>query len=94
MLDLPEVVERQHMGHPDFRVPGKVVASLGYPGPGWAMVQLPETFIPAAGAWGRNGCTNVRLRSARKRVPREALATAWRTHGPRRLVHQHENAAS
>jgi hypothetical protein len=30
-LDLPGVCEQEHMGHPDFRVGGKIIATLGYP---------------------------------------------------------------
>ena len=39
-LDLPEAVEGAHMGHPDFRVGGKIFASLG-PDEAWGMVKLP-----------------------------------------------------
>jgi hypothetical protein len=39
-LSLPEAEEREHMGHPDFRVGGKIFATLGYPGKSWAMVRL------------------------------------------------------
>ncbi len=42
-LGLPEASEVGHMGHPDFRVAGKIFATLGFPGQGWAMVKLtPE----------------------------------------------------
>jgi hypothetical protein len=62
-LSMPEAVEASHMGHPDFRVGGKVFASLGYPDARWAMVKLnpeqqvklvdanPEVFAPVAGGW-------------------------------------------
>jgi len=30
-LSLPETEERQHMNHPDFRVAGKIFATLAYP---------------------------------------------------------------
>jgi len=61
------------MGHPDFRVGGKIFATLGAPDGEWAMVKLlpeqqelaieaePDAFKPAAGAWGRSGSTLMRL---------------------------------
>jgi hypothetical protein len=63
-LALPGAVENAHMNHPDFRVGNRIFATLGYPDGSWAMVKLPpeeqhrlvesmpETFKPAAGAWG------------------------------------------
>ncbi len=88
------------MGHPDFRVGKRIFATLGYPGPGWAMVALtpeqqewflrlePATFTPVKGAWGRKGSTNVRLRSARKGAVLDALETAWRNRASRRVADQ------
>ena len=40
-LQLPEAVEHEHMAHPDFRVRGKVFATLGWPDAAWAVVKLP-----------------------------------------------------
>jgi hypothetical protein len=41
-LDFPETAEGAHMGHPDFRVRGKIFATL-WPNEGWGMVKLtPE----------------------------------------------------
>ena len=40
-LELPEAAESSHMAHPDFRVRGKIFATLGYPDQNWAMVKLP-----------------------------------------------------
>jgi len=86
-LSLPEVVEAAHMGHPDFRVAGKIFATLGYPRSGWGVVRLtaeqqdlfvrtePKSFMPVKGGWGRAGATNVRLPSARKRAVREEMRT-------------------
>jgi len=83
------------MDHPDFRVAGKIFATLGYPDHGWAMVKLtpveqemfvkaqPKVFDPCAGAWGRRGCTNVRLKEARKPTLRRALEAAWRLAAPK-----------
>ena len=97
-LGLPEAVEGAHMGHPDFRVNGKIFATLGYPDGEWAMVKLtpeqqtafvegePEVFRPVKGGWGLRGATNVRLSAAHPRALGPALATAWRNVAPRRLV--------
>ena len=101
-LDLPEAVESEHMGHPDFRVRGKVFATLGYPAGEWGMVKLtpelqeefldeaPDVFTPASGAWGRRGATMVRLGLARTEAMRRALQAAWRTVAPKRLAREHE----
>lgn len=97
-LSLPEASESAHMGHPDFRVAGRIFATLGYPGTGWGMVRLPPdeqeyfvrtqpaAFAPVKGAWGRAGATLVRLTAARKGVVREALIIAWRARAPKRLA--------
>lgn len=89
-LSLAEAEEHQHMNHPDFRVGGRIFATLGYPAADWAMVKLypdqqeafvaadPRTFVPVKGAWGRKGCTNVMLPSANKAKVKEALHAAWR----------------
>lgn len=87
-LSLPEVVEAEHMGHPDFRIHGKIFASLGAPSDEWGMVKLspdqqqsfvtaaPDTFQPCTGAWGRQGCTNVRLKNADAELVKEAQRVA------------------
>jgi hypothetical protein len=89
-LSLPEAEERAHQNHPDFRVGGKIFATLGYPDAAWAMVKLypeqqkafvaadPKTFVPVKGAWGLRGCTSVHLESAKKEKVKEALRAAWR----------------
>ena len=96
-LSLPEASEQQHMGHPDFRVGGKIFATLG-PDEIWGMVKLtpeeqaaliksePEAYEPASGAWGRRGCTIVRLRKAKVLTLRHAMLAAWRLTAPKRLV--------
>jgi hypothetical protein len=100
-LALPETLEASHMDHPDFRVGGKIFATLGYPSSGWGMVKLPlehqkalvekdpDTYVPASGMWGRRGATHVRLRTARKSEIERALYVAWCTTAPRRLVRAH-----
>jgi hypothetical protein len=97
-LSLPEAIESAHMDHPDFRVRGKIFATLGYPGKGWGMVKLtpeqqgrlvenePDVFMPAAGAWGTRGCTTVRLAKANTDALFTALVAAWRNAAPKRLA--------
>jgi len=87
-LKVPGAIEAAHMNHPDFRVNGKIFASLGYPDEGWGMVKLtleqqrafmkeaPSTFVPCAGAWGKGGATSVHLASAKKRILGKALRAA------------------
>jgi hypothetical protein len=96
-LSLPEVVEDEHVGHPDFRVGGKIFATLG-PEEEWGMVKLtpeqqavfvrtaPGAFQPFNGAWGRRGSTKVTLAAADEATVRQALAAAWRKTAPRRLA--------
>ena len=97
---MPQAFERAHFGHPDFRVGGKVFATLDSPEPGWAMVKLlPEqqdlfvhsdgkTFRPVKGAWGQKGATNVRLASAGEQAVGDALRAAWLNTAPRKIVEQ------
>jgi hypothetical protein len=97
-LDLPEATESSHMAHPDFRVRGKVFATLGYPDQNWGMVKLPpeqqellskaepDVFVPAKGGWGRQGATSVLLKAAKKTAVRGALLAAWRRVAPKRLA--------
>ena len=95
-LSLPEAVEGEHMGHPDFRIGGRVFASLRSPDDRWGMVKLtpdqqrtfmehsPGVFTPSAGAWGRQGYTLVLLKDAAPEVVRSALALAPANHSPAR----------
>lgn len=87
-LDLEGVVEQAHMGHPDFRVNGRIFASL-HTNDTRGMVKLtpeaqavvlrehPASFEPSSGAWGRQGCTNVKLEAASSREVRAAMLLAW-----------------
>ena len=89
-LALPGASEGSHMGHADFRVAGKVFATLGYPDDGHGAVMLPpleqdlllqrhaKAFKPAPGAWGKAGSTIVTLKAAPKSVVALALQSAWK----------------
>lgn len=87
-LALEGVEERAHMGHPDFRVNGRIFASLQAderramvkvpPDDQAAMLdQAPAVFVAAAGAWGRQGCTMIDLAAADRALVRGALVLAW-----------------
>ncbi len=93
-LSLPEAAEQSHRGHPDFRVHGKIFATLGYPDEEWAMVKLsrdqqqqwveaePKIFRPVKGEWGLRGSTNVLLKPATRGKIQPALEAAWRNVAP------------
>lgn len=97
-LSFPATVEQAHQSHPDFRVAGKIFATLGYPDSKRAMVKLnpeqqaefvaaePDVFVPVKGGWGRKGATNVKLRSAKSASVRSALAAAWTNAAPKHLA--------
>ncbi len=97
-LALPETEEHAHMNHPDFRVAGKIFATLGSPDKTRGMVKLspedqhyfskdyPDVFVPVKGAWGRGGATSVILKAAKKEALRNAMEAAWRNNAPKHLV--------
>lgn len=88
-LSLPETEEREHMNHPDFRVRGKIFATMGYPDKTRAMVRVtpveqemlvraePSVFSPVKGKWGLQGATSVNLKAAKQPSIKPALAAAW-----------------
>ncbi len=88
VLSLEGAIEGAHMGHPDFRVNGRIFASL-HPGETKAMVKLaldeqdafvrakPDVFAPSSGAWGRQGCTDVLLAKVDRTTMRSAAILAW-----------------
>jgi hypothetical protein len=98
-LAQPEAIESSHMNHPDFRVGGKIFASLTLKDHR-AMVKLsvdeqrtflaanPNVFTPASGAWGRQGCTMIRLSAADKSIVRQAVIAAWHNVAPDRIKKQ------
>jgi hypothetical protein len=87
-LEMQGAIEGAHMGHPDFRASGKIFATL-YPDGESGMVKLtpeqqedfmaadPAAFAPASGAWGRQGCTTVRLDAVHEDQLGEAMTLAW-----------------
>jgi hypothetical protein len=87
-LGMKDATEGAHMGHPDFRVHGKIFATL-HPDNATAMVKLSpdqqqefvardgRAFAPENGAWGRQGCTAVRLAAVDAELLGEAMTRAW-----------------
>lgn len=87
-LGMDGAVEASHMSHPDFRVNGKIFATIHHDHQ-QGMVKLtpeqqerfirenPAMFHPAAGAWGRQGCTMVTFAKAADDVVGEAMTLAW-----------------
>ena len=87
-LAMTDAIEGSHMGHPDFRVNGRIFATL-HPDNKFGMVKLPPdeqqrfvdenpgAFAPESGAWGRQGCTRVRLDAVDEDALGEAMTIAW-----------------
>ncbi|HEX4750269.1 MAG TPA: MmcQ/YjbR family DNA-binding protein [Bryobacteraceae bacterium] len=88
-LSLPGAEEKSHMGAPDFRVGGRIFATLAHQNKGYGNLMLtpeqqaafvaeePEIFLPVAGGWGKSGATHIRLSTANEDVLRGALQAAW-----------------
>jgi hypothetical protein len=82
--------ESEHMGVADFRVGGRIFATLAHVGVGYGNLMLdaehqrefveeaPELFLPVKGGWGRNGATHIRLAEASEAVLTGALKAAWK----------------
>jgi hypothetical protein len=89
-LSLEGAEEGSHMGAVDFRVGGRIFATLAHEAQGYGNLmltreeqaafveELPEAFVPIAGGWGRMGMTHIVLAKANKDLLRGALQTAWR----------------
>lgn len=82
--------ESSHMGAADFRVGGRIFATLASQAKGYGNLQLtpeqqaefvgdaPEIFIPVKGGWGRMGMTHIVLAKANEDVLEGALRAAWK----------------
>ena len=87
-LGMTGALEGAHMGHADFRIGGRIFATLGYPTAQWAMVALTveqqqtaicdcNALTPAKGAWGAKGATLVRLADVDEETVGAALTMAF-----------------
>jgi len=89
-LSLPGAEEGSHMGSADFRVGGRIFATLASQEQGYGNLMLtpevqagfvaeePDIFLPIAGGWGRSGSTHIRLAEATEDLMAGALRTAWK----------------
>src|ERR1700674_1756801 len=99
-LSMPQATEDAHMDHPDFRVDGKIFATLGYPDKNHGMVILPPemqkrlvesdsaAFTPAKGAGGLRGRPCVRLEAVDVPTLERAMEIAWRKRASKRVAKQ------
>jgi hypothetical protein len=89
-LSLDGAEEGSHMGAVDFRVGGRIFATLASVKEGYGNLMLtpelqaefiaerPDLFLPVHGGWGRMGTTHIRLKEADEDSLRGALHTAWK----------------
>jgi len=89
-LSLPGAEEGSHFGNADFRVGGKIFATLGLEKEGYGVLSLtpeeqagmvtdePEIFSPVPGGWGKKGSTRVRLAKVTPEILEAALRVAWK----------------
>jgi hypothetical protein len=91
-LGMADAVEREHMGHPDFRAPGsngRIFATIHHDEKTGSLTltpeqqqyllrEAPDAFFPAPGAWGRAGSTSVRFSAVDEDTLGEAMTQAWR----------------
>jgi hypothetical protein len=82
--------EGSHMGAADFRVGGRIFATLASQAEGYGNLKLtleqqadfvremPDVFLPIHGGWGSMGMTHIRLAEASEDVLTGALQTAWK----------------
>lgn len=88
-LSFPDTAEGSHMGSVDFRVGGRIFATLASVKLGYGnlmfdpdtqagfLADMPEVFLPIAGGWGRMGMTHIRLAQADEDILTGALRTAY-----------------
>jgi len=89
-LSLNGAEQGSHMGAVDFRVGGRIFATLAHEKKGYGNLmltpeqqamfvdELPEVFLPVHGGWGKGGATHIRLAVASEDVLAGALRTAWK----------------
>ena len=89
-LSLNGAEEGSHMGAVDFRVGGRIFATLASVKQGYGNLMLtpeiqgdliaeqPHLFLPVAGGWGRMGITHIRLAQANRDTLEGALRLAWK----------------
>lgn len=103
-LHLPGAEEGSHMGSADFRVGGRIFATLASQDQGYGNLMLtpqqqvafvdeaPDIFLPIAGGWGRMGATHIKLAAATEEVLAGALHTAWQLRAEKNASKTSKNA--
>ena len=99
-LAMPEAEEGSHFGNADFRVGGRIFATLSLEKEGYGVLLLtqeeqagmvddePEIFSPVPGGWGKRGSTRVRLAKVNADILEGALRMAWRKKAPKHLLRE------
>lgn len=89
-LSLEGAEEGSHMGAIDFRVGGRIFATLAAVKQGYGNIMItpdqqaafvadaPGVFVPIPGGWGKNGATHIKLAAVAEDVLADALRTAWK----------------
>lgn len=97
---MPEATEGSHFGNADFRVGGRIFATLALESEGYGVLLLtpeqqtgmvedaPDVFSPVHGGWGQQGATRVRLSKVKPDILEGALRMAWRKRAPKRLLRE------
>src|ERR687884_715059 len=104
-LSLEGVEEGSHMGAADFRVGGRIFATLASQSEGYGnlmltpqqpdfVTELPEVFLPIPSGWGRMGMTHIRLAMASEDVLAGALRTAWSLRKEKNMITKRKKRAS
>ena len=99
---IAETAESKHMGHPDFRVAGKIFATLSADETSGCLKLTPQqqavfvrsepaVYKPLNGAWGLRGWTRVELAAATEPSLRQALVQAWRNTAPPKVAEQFDD---
>jgi hypothetical protein len=103
-LKMPGAEEGSHMGSADFRVGGRIFATLASQEQGYGNLMLtpeqqaafvegaPDLFLPVGGGWGRMGATHIRLAAANEEVLTGALHTAWQLRTEKNARTSHRNS--
>jgi hypothetical protein len=97
-LSLPEATEGSHFSNADFRIAGKIFATLALEHQGYGVLLLtpdqqagmiqdaPELFSPVPGGWGEKGATRVNLAKVPPDILEAALRVAWSRKAPKHLL--------
>lgn len=105
-LSMPGAEEGSHMGAADFRVGGRIFATLASQSQGFGNLaltpeqqaafveELPDVFIPIAGGWGRMGMTHISLAAADEDILTGVLQTAWKLRVQKNAKHQKKTTRS